>query len=62
MSRLDPPDQTIIDLFTAMAGNQAATDSYFGIFAQTVPVSEFFAPDNVARIIESSGAAAGPGG
>jgi flavin-dependent dehydrogenase len=57
-SRLDPPNQTIIDLFTAMAGNQAAIDAYFGVFAQTVPVSEFFAPDNIARIIESSGAGA----
>jgi len=51
MAKLDPPPQAIIDLFTALPGNQPDTDAYFGVFAQTVPVTHFFAPENIGRII-----------
>ncbi len=51
MAKLDPPPQPMIDLFSALPGQQDAIDAYFGVFAQTVPVTRFFAPDNVARII-----------
>ena len=57
MAKLDPPPQAMIDLFTSLPGNQADTDAYFGVFAQTVPVMQFFAPENMARIV-----AAGRGG
>ncbi len=55
MAKLDPPPQAMIDLFTSLPGNQPDTDAYFGVFAQTVPVMQFFAPDNVARIVAAGG-------
>jgi len=55
MAKLDPPPQAMIDLFTSLPGNQPDTNAYFGVFAQTVPVMQFFAPDNVARIVAASG-------
>jgi 2-polyprenyl-6-methoxyphenol hydroxylase-like FAD-dependent oxidoreductase len=51
MAKLDPPPQAMIDLFMALRGNQPDTDAYFGLFAQTVPVPQFFAPENIGRIV-----------
>ncbi len=50
MARLEPPTQEVIDLFVGLSQSRDDSNSYFGVFAQTVPVSEFFAPDNVQRI------------
>jgi hypothetical protein len=38
-------------LFGALRGNQYETDRFFGTIAGTVPVAEFFAPDNLAQIV-----------
>jgi len=57
MAMLEPPTPEVIDLFVGLARNQDDADAYFGVFAQTVPVSEFFAPENLQRI---SAAAAAP--
>ena len=61
MALLDPPPQVMIDLFTALQYSQDDIDAYFGIFAQTVPVQEFFAPENVERIIAAAPGAAAAG-
>jgi 2-polyprenyl-6-methoxyphenol hydroxylase-like FAD-dependent oxidoreductase len=50
MARLAPPTQETIDLFVGLHQSQDDTDWYFGVFAQTVPVSEFFDPENLQRI------------
>jgi 2-polyprenyl-6-methoxyphenol hydroxylase-like FAD-dependent oxidoreductase len=50
MARLEPPTQEIGDFFVGLQRSQEDTDAYFGVFAQTVPVSEFFAADNLGRI------------
>jgi 2-polyprenyl-6-methoxyphenol hydroxylase-like FAD-dependent oxidoreductase len=50
MARLEAPSQEVIDIFVGLSLSQDDTDAYFGVFAQTVPVGEFFAPDNVQRI------------
>jgi len=50
MARLAPPAQETIDFFVGLHESQEDTNRYFGVFAQTVPVSEFFAPENVRRI------------
>ena len=47
-----PPE--MFKVFEALQGNQADTDRYFGVFAQTVPVMEFFAPDNLQRIVSTA--------
>jgi 2-polyprenyl-6-methoxyphenol hydroxylase-like FAD-dependent oxidoreductase len=51
MAKLDPPPQEIIDLFLALRDNPEDTRAYFGVFAQSVPVERFFAPENVTRIV-----------
>jgi hypothetical protein len=45
-----PPEQ--LQLFAALRENPAETSRLFGTVSQVVPVSEFFAPENVQRIIE----------
>jgi hypothetical protein len=44
-----PPEQR--QLFLALQGNQADTDRFFGVVADTVPAQEFFAPENIERIM-----------
>lgn len=58
MAKLDPPPQSMVDLLVALRGNPEATNSYFGVFAQTVPVQDFFAPANLERIMAASRAIA----
>jgi 2-polyprenyl-6-methoxyphenol hydroxylase-like FAD-dependent oxidoreductase len=50
MARLAPPTQETIEFFVGLHQSQEDTDRYFGVFAQTVPVSEFFLPENLQRI------------
>lgn len=38
-------------LFMALQGNQADTDRYIGVMADTVPAQAFFAPENLQRIM-----------
>ena len=57
MAMLEPPTQEVIDLFVGLARRQEDADAYFGVFAQTVPVSEFFAPENLERISAAAAAA-----
>jgi flavin-dependent dehydrogenase len=48
---LEPPPPQILQLRAALRGNPADTARYFGVNAGTVPVAEFFAPENVQRIL-----------
>jgi flavin-dependent dehydrogenase len=47
-----PPEMQ--QLFAALHGNQTETNRFIGLFAQTVPIPEFFAPENRQRIIASA--------
>jgi flavin-dependent dehydrogenase len=47
-----PPE--MLALRAALRGNPAATSQYFGTFAQSVPAAAFFAPANLARIMEAA--------
>ena len=51
MSTLEQPPPEIQQLFGALSGNQNETDRFFGTLAGTVPIPEFFSPDNMGRII-----------
>ena len=42
-------------LFAALQHNQAATDQFFGMFTGVVPMSEFFSPKNLFKIIGPRG-------
>ncbi|MGH2660778.1 MAG: NAD(P)/FAD-dependent oxidoreductase [Actinomycetota bacterium] len=51
---LEPPPPEIQQLFAALYGNQEETDRFLGTIFETVPIPEFFAPQNVRRIIQAA--------
>ena len=55
-ARLEPPSPEQQQLFGALLRDQEQTDRFFGTFAGSVSAEEFFAPENLARIM--GGAAA----
>lgn len=55
MARQEPPPPEMIDLFTALEGNQEETNRFVDTIAGTVPVPEFFAAENIHRIMEKAG-------
>jgi flavin-dependent dehydrogenase len=57
-ARLEPPPPLMQQLFAALRYNPDDRDRLFGTFAGTVPGGEFFAPDNLARILAPVSAAA----
>lgn len=53
MAKLEPePPEEFVQLMTSLPGHQEDINDYFGIFAMTVPVGDFFDPENVKRIVE----------
>ena len=54
---MEPPPPELQQLFGAMQGNQEAQDDFISVQAATLPAPEFFAPDNVGKIMASAGAA-----
>jgi 2-polyprenyl-6-methoxyphenol hydroxylase-like FAD-dependent oxidoreductase len=55
---LEPPPQEMQQLIGAMQGNQEAQDGFVSVMAGTLPAPEFFAPENVGRIMAAAGARA----
>lgn len=47
----EPPPPEMQQLLAALCGNQTETNRFFATWAGTVPVPEFFAPENIQRII-----------
>ncbi|MDM0109922.1 NAD(P)/FAD-dependent oxidoreductase [Variovorax sp. J22R24] len=54
MAALAEAPAEMMKVFEALQGNQADIDRYFGVFAQTVPVMEFFDPANLQRIVSQA--------
>jgi flavin-dependent dehydrogenase len=50
-AKLEPPPPDMLQLFGAIHGNQAATDDFISVMAGTLPVPEFFAPENIGRMM-----------
>jgi flavin-dependent dehydrogenase len=50
-AQLQPPPPELRQLIGAMHGNQEAMDAFVSVQAATLPAPEFFAPDNVGRIM-----------
>jgi flavin-dependent dehydrogenase len=50
---LDPPPPKMQQLLAALRKNQADTDRFLGTITGTVSIPEFFAPENIARIVGS---------
>jgi 2-polyprenyl-6-methoxyphenol hydroxylase-like FAD-dependent oxidoreductase len=51
---LEPPRPETQQLFAALRSNQPATDRFMGTLAGTTPIPEFFAPDNIGRIMAAA--------
>jgi flavin-dependent dehydrogenase len=54
LAALEPLPAEMLQLFEALRYNQEDTDRFIGVTAATVPVEEFYAPENVRRIIEGA--------
>ena len=52
LGKLEPPAPEMLQLFEALRENRHETNRFLGITAGTVPANEFFAPENLGRIIE----------
>lgn len=57
LAGLEPPPPEMRQLFAALRDNEEEAGRFFGTIAGTVPVAEFFAPENLARIVGSAPAA-----
>ena len=55
-AQLQPPPPEMQQLLGAMHGNQEAMNGFVSVQAATLPAPEFFAPENVGRIMEQAGA------
>jgi len=51
LASLEPPPPEMQQLFGALHGNQPDTDRFFGLIAGTTSIPEYFAPENMQRII-----------
>jgi flavin-dependent dehydrogenase len=51
LAALEPLPPEMAQLFFALQGNQAQTDRLIGAIVGTVPVQEFFSPENVRQIV-----------
>lgn len=58
LAALQPPPPEMVQLFMALRHNQTQTDRYMGTLAGTMPVTEFFAPENIQRIVSEAPQAA----
>ena len=54
VARIPPASADQLSLRAALRGNQADTDRFFGMFNGSVSPTEFFAPENIARITGST--------
>jgi 2-polyprenyl-6-methoxyphenol hydroxylase-like FAD-dependent oxidoreductase len=55
-----PPPPETQQLLAAVAGNQGAMDDFVSVQAGTLPIPDFFNPDNVGRIMAAQQPAAAP--
>lgn len=51
LAKIEPPPAEMQHLFGALHGNQAATNDFVSVMAGTLPAPEFFAPENIGRIM-----------
>ena len=53
LASFEPLPPEVQQLLVALRGNQSDTDRHLGLIAGTTPIPEFFAPENVRRIMEA---------
>lgn len=54
LARLQPPPPEMQQLLAAVATSQEAMDGFVSVVAATLPVPEFFGPENTARIMSGA--------
>ena len=54
LARLEPPPPEMVTLLSALRGNSVEIGRFLGTVAGTVPLTEFFSPENIGRLIEKS--------
>lgn len=57
MASMELPPPEMQALLGALAGDREATGQFYGVLDGTVPVAEFFAPENIGRIMAHAQAA-----
>ena len=53
-AKIEPPPPDMQQLIGAMQGNQDAQDGFVSVMAGTLSPPEFFAPENVGRIMAAA--------
>ena len=54
LAAMEPPPPHMQQLFAALRGSQEETDRFLGCVAGVTPIPEFFAPENIQRIIAAA--------
>lgn len=54
LARMEPPPPDMAELIGALAANQPDTNRFMGLIAGTTPFAEFFAPENIGRIMSQA--------
>lgn len=55
LAKLEPPPPEMLSLFAALRDNQKESGRFMGTIAGTVPIPEFFSPENMRQIIGAMG-------
>jgi flavin-dependent dehydrogenase len=53
LARLEPPPPELKSVLAALVNNPIQRSRFFGVVAHTVPVPEFFSPENLGKILEN---------
>jgi flavin-dependent dehydrogenase len=53
LARLEPPTPELKSVLAALVNNPIQRSRFFGVVAHTVPVPEFFSPENLGKILEN---------
>jgi flavin-dependent dehydrogenase len=59
LAALAPPPPEIVQILEALRDNPEQRSRFFGVFAHAVPVEDFFAPDNVQKLLAGGRRGAG---
>ena len=55
-AKLEPPNPEKLALFNGLNGNQAQINRFIGTVSGTIPLQEFFSPENIEQIIGATAA------
>jgi flavin-dependent dehydrogenase len=54
LAKLEPPPPQMLSLLNALRTNQYETGRFLGTITGTVPIPEFYSPENINRVMEAS--------